>query len=64
MMPVSPVLTVMARERLRKRVMMAESMALMKLMPGGLLSRVEVGVSDQGSDRLDGQRPHKVERAG
>jgi len=44
--------------------MMAESMVLMKLMPGGLLSHVEVGASDQGSDRLDGQRPHKVERAG
>jgi hypothetical protein len=27
--------------------MMAELMASMKLMPGGLLSRVEVGASDQ-----------------
>jgi len=41
MMPFSPVLTVMARESLGKRVMVAESMALMKLMPGGLLSRAE-----------------------
>jgi hypothetical protein len=65
MMPFSPVLAVMARERLRKRVMIAESMALMKLMSGGLLDRAEgVGASDQATwrgDLLDGQRPRKVE---